>query len=105
VVKGSKEVRYAGLDLYPVGKAGAFLEYTCEGQPTTLTGSVIGPITTDKMFVGATFTHTMKLGKQTPESFAGGQKDVLSTELGEQVGLTDTLTFTPEEELEINAFY
>jgi hypothetical protein len=105
VVKGAKEVRYAALDLYPPGRAGAFLEYNCEGQPRTLTGSVIGPITDDKMSAGPTFTHVTKHGKQTPESFAGGQTDVLSTNLGEQVALADTLTFTPEETLEINAFY
>src|SRR6266568_8542650 len=38
---------------------------------TTLKGSVIGGVTTDKMFSSGPFTHTQKAGKQKPEGFLG----------------------------------
>lgn len=105
-VKEGKETRHVGLDLYPVGKTGSFIEYTCTGQaPTTLTGSIIGPVPTNKMFTTATVKHAATAGKQKPERFEGGEKDVLTNGLGEQVGLTDTATQTNEESVEINALF
>jgi hypothetical protein len=104
--KEGKETRNLGLDLYPIGRTGPFIEYTCAGSPpTTLTGSVIGPVTSNKMFTTATFKHTATAGKQKPESFEGGEKDVLINGLGEQVGLTYTSVQKNEEAFEINAFF
>jgi hypothetical protein len=97
--------RCVGLDLYPVGTTGAFMEYTCTGSPpTTLSGSLIGPVPTDKMFTTATVKDAATAGKQKPERFKGGEKDVLTNALNEQVGLTLTTTQTYEEPFEINAF-
>jgi len=105
-IKEGKETRHVGLDLYPVGKTGPFMEYTCTGRgPTTLTGSIIGPAPADKMFTTATVKHAATAGKQKPERFEGGEKDVLTNALNEQVGLTDTTTQTNEEAFEINAFF
>jgi hypothetical protein len=105
-IKEGKETRHVGLDLYPVGKTGPFMEYTCTGSaPTTLTGSIIGPAPADKMFTTATVKHAATAGKQKPERFEGGEKDVLTNALNEQVGLTDTTTQTNEEAFEINAFF
>jgi len=105
-IKEGKETRHVGLDLYPVGKTGALIEYTCTGSaPTTLTGSIIGPVPADKMFTTATVKHAATAGKQKPERFEGGEKDVLTNALNEQVGLTDTATQTNEEAFEINAFF
>jgi hypothetical protein len=104
--KEGKETRNLGLDLYPVGRTGAFIEYVCAGGPlTTLTGSIIGPVPSNKMFTTATVKHTATAGKQKPESFQGGEKDVLTNGLGEQVGLTVTAIQKNEEAFEINAFF
>jgi len=103
-VKEGKETRHVALDLYPVGKTGAFLEYTCTGSaPTTLAGSILAPVTAGKMLTTATLKFTATAGKQKPERFEGGEKDVLTNTLNEQVGLTVTSTQTYEELVEINA--
>jgi hypothetical protein len=105
-LKEGKEIRYAGLDLFPVGKTGVFMEYTCATKPsTTLKGSVIGGVTTDKMFSSGPFTHTQKAGKQKPEGFLGEEKDVLKNNRGEQVGLADNNVQKNEAAIEINAFF
>jgi hypothetical protein len=48
---------------------------------------------------------TATAGKQKPEHFEGGEKDVLTNALNEQVGLSLTSTQTTEEAVEINAFF
>ncbi len=103
-VKEGKETRYVALDLYPVGKTGAFLEYTCTGSgPTTLSGSILAPVTADKLLTTATAKYAATAGKQKPEAFEGGEKDVLTNTLDEQVGLAVASTQTYEELVEINA--
>jgi len=72
---------------------------------TTLKGSVIGGVTTDKMFSSGPFTHTQKAGKQKPEGFLGEEKDVLKNNPGEQVGLADNNVQKNEAAIEINAFF
>jgi uncharacterized repeat protein (TIGR01451 family) len=105
-IKEGKETRHVALDLYPVGKTGAFLEYTCTGSaPTTLSGSILAPVTADKMLAAATLKFTATAGKQKPEAFLGGEKDVLTNTLNEQVGLTVGSTQTNEEPVEINAWF
>jgi hypothetical protein len=106
VIKEGKEKRYAGLDLYPSAKAGAFLEYTCGTRsPVTLTGSVIAPVPTDVMFSEGLMKYSAGSGRQKPESFLGGEKDVLVNNHGEQVGLAASLELKNPERLEINAFF
>ena len=105
-IKEGKETRYVALDLYPVGKTGAFLEYTCTGSaPTTLSGSILAPVTADKMLAAATLKFTATAGKQKPEALLGGEKDVLTNTLNEQVALTVGSTQTNEEPVEINAWF
>ena len=104
VIKEGKETRYVGLDLYPVNKTPTFLEYTCGGTSTKLTGSLIGPMPTDKAFTTSTVKYAATAGIQKPEAFEGGVQDVLSNGTN-QVGLTSTGTQTNEEPFEINAFY
>lgn len=102
--KGKKQ--YAGLDLYPPGHTGTFVEYACGARAvTTLTGSVIAAVPTDVAFSSGPLTFAQTNGKQAPESFAGKEKDVLTNNHGEQVGLADDATVTLEEALEIDAFY
>ena len=103
-VKEGKETRYVALDLYPPGKTGPFIEYTCVGgTPVTLTGSLISPVPADKTFTTGTVKYAETSGKQKPERFEGGEKDVLTNGLSEQVGLKVTGTQTNEEPFEMNA--
>jgi hypothetical protein len=107
-IKEGKEIRYAGLDLYPVGKTGVFMEFTCAGETptsTTLTGAVIAQMSTDKMTAAMGDKYVQSAGKQNPERFEGGEKQVLTNSKGEQVGLKGSVTQTNEEALEINAFF
>jgi hypothetical protein len=103
-IKEGKETRYAGIDLFPVGRKGPFLEYECEALgKTTLSGSVIGSVLTDKMFTSGTDKHIEKSSIQKPEKFLEGEKDVLSNGL-EQVGFSDSVVQSNEEAFEINAY-
>ena len=104
-VKEGKETRHVALDLYPVGRTGPFIEYTCTGSaPTTLTGSILAPVSANAMHTAATLKFTATAGKQKPEHFERGEKDVLTNALDEQVGLTLASTQSTEEAVEINAF-
>jgi hypothetical protein len=103
-IKEGKETRYVALDLYPPGKTGPFVEYACTGgDPVTLMGSLMGPVPADKMFTTGTVKYAATSGKQKRERFEGGEKDVLTNALNEQVGLTLASTQTNEEAIEINA--
>jgi hypothetical protein len=105
-VKSGKETRKAGLDLYPVGKTGAFAEYTCTGGlPTTLSGSIIAPVPTNKMFTTAAVKDVQSKGRQKPERFVGGAQDVLRDGTNQFVGLGFAATQTNKEAFEINAVY
>jgi hypothetical protein len=104
--KSGKETRHAGLDLFPVGHTGTFLEYTCTGgSPTVLSGSVISAMPADKMFTVGTVKYAEMSGKQKPERFEGGSTEVLRNGMSLPVGLSLTATETTEEPLEINAYY
>jgi len=103
-----KATKKAALDLFAVGKTGPLLEYTCtEGVPLTVEGSILAPVVADKMAATSTLKYKATFGKQKPEQFEGGPKDVLSStpngETFEQLGETVTLTETNEEAIEINA--
>jgi FG-GAP repeat len=103
-----KSTKKAALDLFPVGETGPFLEYTCSGGlPLTLVGSILTPVSVDKMATTSILKYKQASGKQKPEKFEGGAKDVLSAttngEFFEQLGETATLTQTDEEAIEINA--
>lgn len=96
-----------GLDLFPVGKAGSVMEFSCGSTSVTVQGSVIVPLKADKM----SFTQALKFkaakGKQKPERFVAGAKDVLEASFNHealvQVGLTLTVTQTGKEALEVNS--
>ena len=104
--KEGKETRHIALDLYPVGKTGPFLEYTCTGSgPTTLSGSVLAPVTAGKMLSTATLKYAATAGLQKPERFEGGVPEFLTNSLFEEVGLTVASTQTNEEAIEINPVF
>ena len=86
-IKSGKETRYVGLDLYPVGHTGPFIQYTCGARPATmLIGSVIGVPLTDKQFATGSVKYAQTAGKQKPEHLEGEPTDVLTFPHGEQVG-------------------
>jgi hypothetical protein len=101
--KLGKVTNHIGLDLFPAGKSGALLEYTCGGgEPQALSGSVIVPVVANKMQTSSTLKFSQSAGLQKPEAFEGGAKDVLTSAIGEQVGLALNATLHTEEPIEIN---
>jgi hypothetical protein len=103
-----RALKKVALDLYPSGKSGPFMEYRCVGgASTTVTGSILVPVTVDKMLATATEKYTETAGKQKPEHFEGEPNDVLTASLNgevfEQLGEKATLTQVNEEAVEINA--
>jgi hypothetical protein len=106
-VKEGIETRFAGLDLFPVGKTGTFIEFTCGASktPNVLSGGVIAVMSAGKMHTAETAKLGEAAGKQKPERFLGGEKQVLTKAGGEQVGLKVAMTQKYEEALEINTFF
>jgi hypothetical protein len=103
----AKPAKKVALDLYPNGKAGAFMEYRCTGEvPITVTGSILVPVTAGKMLLTSTLKYKASKGKQVPEHFEDEPSDVLTASLNgeifEQLGQTASLTQTNEEAVEIN---
>ena len=105
-IKASMKV---GLDLYPIGKTGRFMEFSCNGSAIALTGSVIGSITANRMSTTATLGFKAIEGLQKPQAFEGGSPDVLLRSLNggstQQDGLTLGATVTYEELVEVNAVF
>jgi len=101
--KEGKETVHPGLDLFPVGKAGPLFAYTCAGgEPQTLSGSVIAPVTAGKMQTSSTLKFSQAAGLQRPEGLEEGGPDVLRSGIGEQVGLSLNALLGTEEAVEIN---
>jgi hypothetical protein len=101
--KEGKEVVHIGLDLFPVGKAGPLFAYTCAGgEPQTLSGSVIAPVTSGRMQTSSTLKFSQTAGLQKPEELEEGPRDVLTLGFGEQVGLSLNALLSTEEAVEIN---
>ncbi len=95
-----------GLDLFPVGKTGPLMEFSCAGTAVSVQGSVIVPVTANKMELAGTLKASATTGKQKPENFVGEPKDILEESLNGggfgQTGLTLTTTQTNEEAVEVN---
>jgi YVTN family beta-propeller protein len=96
-----------GLDLFPVGKTGPLMEFSCASTTVSVQGSVIVPVTGNKMLLTVTVKASATLGKQKPENFVGEPKDILEESFNggrfEQTGLTLTTTQTNEEAVEVNS--
>ncbi len=96
-----------GLDLAP-SSGTTVLAFECGGRETTVSGSVIVPVTAvDHMATSLKLKATGSAGKQSPEAFEEGSKDVLtfspSGGSSEPAGLTTAVTATNEEAVEIKA--
>ena len=96
-----------GLDLFPVGRTGFVMEFSCGATPVSARGSLIVPLPANKMLLTFKLKYSASKGKQKPESFVGESKDVLEASFNgapfEQAGLTLTTTQTNEEEVEVNS--
>jgi hypothetical protein len=102
-LREGKEVRHVALDLYPAGRIGPFLQYTCAGSaPTTLTGSILAPVAAGRMLKTATLKFTATAGRQKPEALEDGAPEFLVNSLFEEVGLSVSSTQSNEEAIEIN---
>jgi hypothetical protein len=100
-----------GLDLFPRGKTGAVMEFSCGTTPVVVQGSAIGVSASNAMKLTSTVAYSYSLKyKQNPESFVGEPKDILNVEGpfglpgSEQIRLKLKTIVTSEEGVEINAF-
>jgi len=95
------------LDLLPAGGTGPVAEFTCGTTPVTIRGSVLNPVTANKMAASVTVKYAQTAGKQKPEKFEGMPIDVLETATGEgafeKTGLALTMTQTNGEKIEVNS--
>ena len=95
------------LDLFPAGKTGSLLVFSCAASAVSVQGSVLVPVAADKMALTAALKFKASKGKQKPEAFAGAAKDVLEASFSpgpfEQAGLTLSATQTNAEAVEVNA--
>jgi hypothetical protein len=104
----SKAAHKTAFDLYPEGKTGLFIEFACIGLTVAVRGSVLVPITADKMEQTGTLKYASTGGRQAVEHFEGEPNDILEASFRggafEQSGQTITTTLTNEEKLELNAY-
>ena len=96
-----------GIDLFAAGNAGPVMEFSCATTTVSIHGSVIVSVTANKMALTQALKSRERKGKQQPESFVGGSRDVLEASFDngapEQVGLTLTSTQTSKEAVEVNS--
>lgn len=95
-----------GERLYP--SSGTLIaSFSCEGLPVTISGSLIGQVTTNLMKLTDTVKFKQSVGKQQPEHFFGEPNTVLATSFEEktpeQAGESLTTVQTNEERVEINS--
>jgi len=92
-----------GLDLK---HSPTLLTAHCGAAEVAVSGSVIVPLTVDKMAQSFTAKFVAPGGKQVPEAFEEGPTDVLTSNLGgstEQTGLTASEKLVNQEPIEIKA--
>jgi hypothetical protein len=103
----NKAAKKTAFDLYPAGKTGLFIEFACGALTVAVRGSVLVPISSDKMLTSLKLKYKATKGKQQVEHFEGQPNDILETSFKggpfEQSGQTITTTLTTEEKLELNA--
>jgi hypothetical protein len=98
-----------GLDLYPAGKKGPLVVFDCASTTVLVQGSIIVPLTENKMLTVVTLKATTSKGIQKPESFVEEPVDVLEESFNgsnaEQAGLKITTVLTTEEAVEVNTVF
>lgn len=95
-----------GNDLGPA-EGTQFTEFECGPAKDKVRGHVISPIKSNAMASSQTVKFTAKAGKQKPEKFVGGEKQILESSLAgapfEQAGQTLTTVQTGEEKVEASS--
>jgi Subtilase family len=93
------------LHLFPAGAH--VMEFDCGGLAVAMRGSLLVPVKANRMSNALTLGSKAVKGKQKPEAFVEGARDVLEASfggaLGEQLGLTLKATLSSGETLEINS--
>jgi hypothetical protein len=97
-------------NLYAQGnRGGQIVDISCGGFFVKVQGTVLFPVTANKMLATTTVKVTATKGRQKPEKFEGGPKEVLEASFGgwpfEQTGLTVTRTQTNSEPVEANTVF
>ena len=107
-----KKPKKVAVDLFPTpADKGLYATFTClTTLKASVGGSVLVPITSDKMASTFTLKYGVKKGIQKPTKFEGEPEDVLLTEINsdgrdEKSGITITSTQVMEEEMEINTVF
>jgi hypothetical protein len=109
----NKALKHVALDLFPAVGTPLFIEFVCGPITIKWRGSVLVNIKSGKMETKPAEKYSGLNGKQKPEFYetAGGEevRDIIEDEnsLGkkfEQQGITETITRTNEEALEVNWF-
>jgi hypothetical protein len=105
----SRSLKKVALALYPVGRSGPFMRFTCAAAgAVTVEGTLLVPVQAGKMLSSSSLIFKARGGKQTPESFEGAPREVLLSSVAgkaaEQLGATMTLTQVSEESVEVNTF-
>jgi hypothetical protein len=111
VVWENEKEHKTALDLFPEG-GGDFIEFNCGGTLTVaVRGSILVPVTADKMSSTVTLKYVGKKGIQKVQDYEEGGskiKDVLEANFAGsgfvQASQTITSTVTNEEKLELNAY-
>jgi hypothetical protein len=96
-----------GMDLAPVAEPGAVTEFICGVSTMAVRGSVIVPVKSNAMLISENLVYAESAGKQKPESFVGGSRDILESSFDEgslaQTGLKLTAVQANEEKVEVNS--
>lgn len=111
VVWENEKKHKTALDLFPEG-GGEFIEFNCGGTLTVaVRGSILVPVTADKMSSMVTLKYVGKKGIQKVQYYEEGGskvKDVLEANFAGtgfvQASQTITSTVSNEEKLELNAY-
>ena len=97
------------LDLFPVGKVGPFMEFSCGSTTAVVRGAVLGREKTNTMLsVMKAPNFLTDHGRQRPERFEGLPREVLGCSLDgatAQCGLQLSMVQTNEEKMEINSVF
>jgi hypothetical protein len=107
----NKALKKLAFDLFPIAADnGLYVTFNCTGAlHITVGGSVLVPLTADKMALKFVLKYAQEKGIQKPQHFEGEPNDVLLTELNgkapEESGIKITSTQVNEELLEANAVF
>jgi alpha-tubulin suppressor-like RCC1 family protein len=94
------------LELFPDGFE-PVAEFSCVPTTFVVRGTAAVPVVSNKMQLASTLKFAARRGRQKPEGFEGGPREILETSINgypfEQAGLTSEVQQTSEEPVEINS--